>query len=334
MEELLQVKGLNVSFGNKKRKTHVVKDLSFSLEQGETLGIVGESGSGKSVSSLSIMGLHPENSTFETGEILFEGKNLLAMPERERRHYRGNEMAMIFQEPMTSLNPIHTCGKQIMEPILLHQNVTKAEAKAKALDLLKLVGIPAPEQRFNEYPHQMSGGMRQRIMIAMALGCDPKLLIADEPTTALDVTIQAQIMELMKELKQKLNMGIIMITHDLGIVSEMCDRVIVLYTGQILEHAPIRDIMERPMHPYTEGLIEAIPQIGEQKEKLKNIEGMVPPLNDLPKGCTFCPRCPYAMDVCHEKRPALVTMEDGRQVRCFKYSQQAEAAVEKGGEVS
>lgn len=331
-EQLLSVENLNVVFRTARGKMQAINDLNFYVDEKETLGIVGESGSGKSVTSLGIMGLLPEKTADIEGKILFEGKDLLSMTEKERRTYRGNHISMIFQEPMTSLNPLHTCGKQIMEPILLHQKLSKKEAKEKAIELLKLTGIPAAEQRFHEYPHQMSGGMRQRIMIAMALACDPKLLIADEPTTALDVTIQAQILELMKSLKKKRNMGIMMITHDLGIVSEMCDRVLVMYTGKVVEHGVIRDIMEHPLHPYTEGLIEAIPKIGDEKEKLKNIEGMVPGLNDMPKGCSFHPRCPYAFDRCKEKRPGLTALDNGRQVRCFKYSDVEESGDKHGAE--
>jgi len=331
-QQLLSVEDLNVTFRTSRGKAKAINHLSFHVNQGETLGIVGESGSGKSVTSLSIMGLLEERVTTIEGKALFEGEDLLSMPEKQKRKYRGNHMSMIFQEPMTSLNPLHTCGKQIMEPILLHQDLKKKEAGEKAMELLRLTGIPAPEQRFNEYPHQMSGGMRQRIMIAMALACDPKLLIADEPTTALDVTIQAQILELMKDLKSKLNMGIMMITHDLGVVSEMCDRVIVMYTGRVVEQGSIREIMDDPKHPYTEGLIAAIPQIGEAQEKLLSIKGMVPSLYDMPKGCCFNPRCPYASDKCREKRPALVELEGGRQVRCFKYSEFEEGGADNGGE--
>ena len=234
---------------------------------------------------------------------------------------------MIFQEPMTYLNPLHKCGNQIIESMLIHTDISKAEAKEKAIELLKLVGIPAPEQRFNEYPHQMSGGMRQRVMIAMALACDPQLLIADEPTTALDVTIQAQILEVLKELRDRLKMGIILITHDLGVVSEVCDRVIVMYTGKVVEQGLIREILDKPKHPYTEGLIAAIPNIQDEKGKLSSIEGMVPQLDNMPKGCSFHPRCPYAMAICKEKRPALTTDENGRKVRCFKYSMEEETEV-------
>lgn len=327
---LLSVEDLDVTFRTARGNAQAVNHLSFQVNQGETLGIVGESGSGKSVTSLSIMGLLPENITTIEGKAVFEGEDLITMPEKRKQSYRGNHISMIFQEPMTSLNPLHTCGKQIMEPILLHQDLRKKEARVKALELLKLIGIPAPEQRFNEYPHQMSGGMRQRIMIAMALACDPKLLIADEPTTALDVTIQAQILELMKELKKKLNMGIMMITHDLGVVSEMCDRVIVMYAGRIVEQGAIREIMEHPRHPYTEGLIAAIPQIGGAQEKLQSIKGMVPSLYDMPVGCSFHPRCPYADGRCRETQPEIVYLKNGHQVRCFKYTDSEEGGAEYG----
>ncbi|MGM0213750.1 ABC transporter ATP-binding protein [Enterococcus sp. AZ109] len=328
-EELLRVDQLTVQFKTYNGTVTAIDNLDLQLNTNETLGIVGESGSGKSVTSLSIMGLLDEDTSSVTGHAFFKGKDLINMPEKEKQHYRGNQLAMIFQEPMTSLNPLHKCGKQIMESVLIHEKISKEEAKAKAIDLLQLVGIPAPEQRFNEYPHQMSGGMRQRIMIAMALACDPQLLIADEPTTALDVTIQAQILELLKDLKEKLKMGIIMITHDLGVVSEVCDRVVVMYTGKIVEQGSIRDILDEPMHPYTEGLIAAIPKMQEQKEPLNSIDGVVPRLDDMPKGCSFHPRCPYAMDICKEKRPALSEAAEGRKVRCFKYSSAVEAEVSR-----
>ena len=279
------------------------------------------------MTSLSIMGLLEEATSSVSGRALFKGTDLIAMKEKEKQEYRGNHLAMIFQEPMTSLNPLHKCGNQIIESMLIHTDISKADAKEKAIELLKLVGIPAPEQRFNEYPHQMSGGMRQRVMIAMALACDPQLLIADEPTTALDVTIQAQILEVLKELRDRLKMGIILITHDLGVVSEVCDRVIVMYTGKVVEQGLIREILDKPKHPYTEGLIAAIPNIQDEKGKLSSIEGMVPQLDNMPKGCSFHPRCPYAMAICKEKRPALTTDEDGRKVRCFKYSTEEETEV-------
>ncbi|MGL9748573.1 ABC transporter ATP-binding protein [Enterococcus sp. DIV0170] len=326
-KELLRVEDLTVKFRTYNGEVTAVNNLELLLNENETLGIVGESGSGKSVTSLSIMGLLEEATSSVSGRALFKGTDLIAMKEKEKQEYRGNHLAMIFQEPMTSLNPLHKCGNQIIESMLIHTDISKADAKEKAIELLKLVGIPAPEQRFNEYPHQMSGGMRQRVMIAMALACDPQLLIADEPTTALDVTIQAQILEVLKELRYRLKMGIILITHDLGVVSEVCDRVIVMYTGKVVEQGLIREILDKPKHPYTEGLIAAIPNIQDEKGKLSSIEGMVPQLDNMPKGCSFHPRCPYAMAICKEKRPALTTDEDGRKVRCFKYSTEEETEV-------
>ena len=326
-KELLRVEDLTVKFRTYNGEVTAVNNLELLLNENETLGIVGESGSGKSVTSLSIMGLLEESTSSVSGRALFKGTDLIAMKEKEKQEYRGNHLAMIFQEPMTSLNPLHKCGNQIIESMLIHTDISKAEAKEKAIELLKLVGIPAPEQRFNEYPHQMSGGMRQRVMIAMALACDPQLLIADEPTTALDVTIQAQILEVLKELRDRLKMGIILITHDLGVVSEVCDRVIVMYTGKVVEQGLIREILDKPKHPYTEGLIAAIPNIQDEKGKLSSIEGMVPQLDNMPKGCSFHPRCPYAMAIFKEKRPALTTDENGRKVRCFKYSMEEETEV-------
>lgn len=326
-KSLLEVNDLCVFFTAASSRVQAINHLSFQLEEGETLGIVGESGSGKSVTSLCIMGLLQQEISEASGKIYFEQQDILSLSEKERRKYRGNAMAMIFQEPMTSLNPLHTCGRQIMEPMLLHQNLKKEEAKKKAIDLLRHVGIPAPEQRFKEYPHQMSGGMRQRVMIAMALACDPKLLIADEPTTALDVTIQAQILKLMQDIQKDRQMSIIMITHDLGVVSEVCKRVMVMYAGQIVEQGNIRDILDKPYHPYTEGLIEAIPSINKQQDRLKAIKGMAPDLSDRPSGCAFHPRCPYAMDICLQKEPALIKTEH-RWIRCFLHSER------KSGDVS
>ena len=320
-DNLLEVKDLTVRFGSAKQAVTIIRDLNFSVARGETLGIVGESGSGKSVTSLAIMRLlSPVNSLVE-GKIELEGTDLLALPAKDMVGIRGNDISMIFQEPMTSLNPIKTCGKQIMEPMFLHTSISKEEAKAKAVELLRLCGIPDPEQRFHEYPHQMSGGMRQRIMIAMALACNPKLLIADVPTTALDVTIQAQILELMKKLKDSHDMGIILITHDLGIVADFCDRVLIFYTGQIVESAPVRDLFREPLHPYTKGLIRALPKISEQTDRLEAIEGMVPDADQMPEGCHFHPRCPYATDRCRKEAPALTQTPDGRCVRCFLYGE-------------
>ena len=318
MSELLEIKHLNVVFSNGGRSVEAISDLSLSLGRRETLGIVGESGSGKSVTSLATMRLLPKATAHVKGQILFEGRDLLQLPEREMQQIRGNKIAMIFQEPMTSLNPIHPVGKQIAESVLLHSKATKKEAMARALQLLELCGIPDPEQRMKEYPHQLSVGMRQRVMIAIALACDPELLIADEPTTALDVTIQAQILQLMKDLKKDRDMSIIMITHDLGIVYDFCDRVVVVYTGEVVESAPVKALFHEPLHPYTEGLIGALPRLGRPTERLEAIEGMVPDAGEMPQGCHFHPRCKYATDRCRREHPPLTTLPDGRQVRCFR----------------
>ena len=317
MNQLLEIEHLNIRFSNAGRTVEVISDLSLNLGRRETLGIVGESGSGKSVTSLSVMRLLPESSQV-SGQIRFDGTDLLTLSEREMQAVRGNKIAMIFQEPMTSLNPIHTVGKQIAESVLLHSKATKKEAMARARQLLELCGIPDPDQRMKEYPHQLSGGMRQRVMIAIALACNPELLIADEPTTALDVTIQAQILELMKAIKKDRDMSIIMITHDLGIVYDFCDRVVVMYTGEVVESAPVKELFRSPLHPYTEGLIGALPRLGHPADRLSAIEGMVPDAVDMPKGCHFHPRCPYATERCRAEHPPLTTLPDGRQVRCFR----------------
>ena len=316
MSELLDIQHLNIRFLGNGKSVEVVSDLSLSLGRRETLGIVGESGSGKSGTSLATMRLLPSSAQVG-GSILFDGQDLLALSEREMQNIRGNKSAMIFQEPMTSLNPIHTVGKQIAESVLLHSKATKKQAMERALHLLELCGIPDPAQRIREYPHQLSGGMRQRVMIAIALACDPELLIADEPTTALDVTIQAQILELMKAIKKDRDMSIIMITHDLGIVYDFCDRVVVMYTGEVVESAPVKALFDTPLHPYTEGLIGALPRLGETADRLEAIEGMVPDAGNMPAGCPFHPRCPQACDRCREECPQLRTLADGRQVRCF-----------------
>ena len=315
---LLQIENLCVEFHTLEGVHKAVRDVSYTVQEGESLGVVGESGSGKSVTALSIMRLVPNPPGKTTGgRILFGGRDLLALPQEEINHIRGNEISMIFQEPMTSLNPIHTCGKQIMEPLLLHKGVSKAEAHEKALEMMRLVGIPIPEQRMKEYPHQLSGGMRQRVMIAMSLVCEPRLLIADEPTTALDVTIQAQILELMKRLRGELNSSIIMITHDLGVIAEMCDRVVVMYAGQVVEISGIHDLFSHPCHPYSEGLLRSIPTISKEKKKLFSIEGTVPSPFAMPPGCSFAPRCRYAKDICHRECPALQDLGGGRAVRCW-----------------
>ena len=280
---LLSIESLDVQFHTLEGIHKAVRDVTISLYPGETLGIVGESGSGKSVTALAIMRLIPNPpGKITSGRIAFDGRDLLKIPDDEMRSVRGNDIAMIFQEPMTSLNPIHSCGKQIIEPMLLHKNYSKKDALERALELLTTVGIPAPAQRLKEYPHQLSGGMRQRVMIAMALACQPRLLIADEPTTALDVTIQAQILQLMKNLHEELNSAIIMITHDLGVISEMCRRVVVMYAGQVVEISPLTELFARPYHPYSQGLLLSIPAISKVKKRLFSIEGTVPNPFDMP----------------------------------------------------
>lgn len=321
MKNLLEIKDLSVSFGiDEQNQTKVIEHLYLTVKKGESLGIVGESGSGKSVTSLSIMGLLPKDRSQVKGNIFFDDKDLVMLSERDMQQIRGNRISMIFQEPMTSLNPTKTCGAQIMEPMLLHDRLSKQEAKHRAIELLDFCGIPLPEQRFNEYPHQMSGGMRQRVMIAIALACNPDLLIADEPTTALDVTIQAQILDLLKRMKRQLNMSIMMITHDLGIVYDICERVVIMYTGQIMEEGSTDDVFKNPLHPYTQGLIDAIPSPESNRElQLKTIEGTVPDSNKMPKGCRFHPRCSKAFERCNQEVPQLISCGDNRQVRCFLY---------------
>ena len=319
MPNLLEVKHLKTYFHTSDGVVKAVDDVSFSVEEGETLAIVGESGSGKTVTSLSILRLlAARTGKIEGGEILLQGKNLLELTEKEMQSVRGNQISMIFQEPMTSLNPVFTVGFQLMETLRVHQKMSKPEAFRHSVEMLKLVGIPAPEQRMKEYPHQLSGGMRQRVMIAMALSTRPQLLIADEPTTALDVTIQAQILELMRELKKKMGTSIMLITHDLGVVAGMADHVAVMYTGRIVEYADVKKLFGEPLHPYTKGLIASVPSITEDVDKLNAIRGMVPNLLHMPPGCSFCDRCDCAMPVCREKAPEIVSVE-GRQVRCHLY---------------
>lgn len=316
---LLSVKNLSTEFPVKKGIVRAVEDVSFDVDQGEILAIVGESGSGKSVTSLSIMGLLAEPGHVAGGSLEFEGKDLATLSEKQYRELRGNDMAMIFQEPMTSLNPVYRVGNQIVEAIRTHEKVSKAEAKDRAVDLLRKVGIPSPEARINDYPHQMSGGMRQRVMIAMALACNPKLLIADEPTTALDVTIQAQILDLLRRLRDDTGMAVLLITHDLGVVSETADRVVVMYCGQVVEEAEVRTLFDHPMHPYTLGLLKSIPRLEDDDSKrLYMIKGMVPNPLEMPPGCHFSDRCDSCMDICRTKVPELVDV-DGHKVRCFLY---------------
>ena len=316
---LLSVRNLCTDFPVKRGIVHAVEDVSFDVDAGEILAIVGESGSGKSVTSLSIMGLLGEPGHVASGEVKFEGKDLATLSEKQYRELRGNDMAMIFQEPMTSLNPVYRVGNQIVEAIRTHEKVSKAEAKDRAVDLLRKVGIPSPEARINDYPHQMSGGMRQRVMIAMALACNPKLLIADEPTTALDVTIQAQILDLLRRLRDDTGMAVLLITHDLGVVSETADRVVVMYCGQVVEEAEVRTLFDHPMHPYTLGLLKSIPRLEDDDSKrLYMIKGMVPNPLEMPPGCHFSDRCDSCMDICRTKVPELVDV-DGHKVRCFLY---------------
>lgn len=312
MSTLLEVKNLKTEFRTDDGTFWAVDDVSFKVEKGKTLGIVGESGCGKSVTSLSIMRLIQKPGEIVGGQILFEGSDLLKLPEPQMRQLRGNQIAMIFQEPMTSLNPVFTCGDQIEESIRLHQPQLKREqVKESAVAMLRKVGIPAPEKRYYEYPHQLSGGMRQRVMIAMAMSCNPKLLIADEPTTALDVTIQAQILDLMRKLQGDFGAGMILITHDLGVVAEMCDDVAVMYAGKIVEQGTVEDIFYRPQHPYTKGLLDSIPhfETGQRMTRLKTIPGLVPSLLKLPTGCRFQDRCLKVQADCKVKEPELIPME-------------------------
>ncbi|MFC0273814.1 ABC transporter ATP-binding protein [Metabacillus herbersteinensis] len=318
-KSILEISDLNVSFISDKKSIPAVDGISFDLKEGEILGIVGESGSGKSVTSLAVMGLIPSPpSKIANGKILFEGNDLTSYSDKQMRQIRGNQISMIFQEPMTSLNPLFTIGNQLIEALRLHTKISKAEARNRSVDLLKLVGIPRAEGIIGEYPHQLSGGMRQRVMIAMAMACNPRILIADEPTTALDVTIQAQILNLMKDLNHKTNTSIILITHDLGVVAEVCDRVLVMYCGQIVEHGDVRTILKEPKHPYTKGLLKSVPDLRGKKGRLYSIPGNVPKPGSIEQGCRFAPRCEEMFGKCTEETPDLYEMEKhGHQVRCF-----------------
>lgn len=321
MSVLLEVKNLKTQFKTDDGEFFAVDDVSFKLEKGKTLGIVGESGCGKSVTSLSIMRLIPTPpGKIAAGEILFNGKDLLKLSEEEMRRIRGNDIAMIFQEPMTSLNPVFTIGNQIAEAIELHQkNLSRAQVRERTIEMLKLVGIPEPTKRVDEYPHQLSGGMRQRVMIAMALSCNPELLIADEPTTALDVTIQAQVLELVRKLQREFNASMILITHDLGVVAETCDDVAVMYAGKIVEYGSVEDIFYRPKHQYTKGLLNSIPHFesGHRRQRLETIHGLVPSMFNLPKGCRFADRCPTTKEDCLVRQPELVSFGGKHVAACL-----------------
>jgi oligopeptide/dipeptide ABC transporter ATP-binding protein len=315
---LLNVQGLSVRFDGAPKGVNVVDDVSFSVSKGETLCIVGESGCGKSVTSLALMGLLPTPpARIVSGSAIFDGQDLLTLSERERADLRGDRMAMIFQEPMTSLNPAFTIGDQIAEGIVRHRKVSKAEAMERALEMLKKVRIPAPEKRLRAYPHEMSGGMRQRVMIAMALANDPQLLIADEPTTALDVTIQAQILTLIRRLQEETGTAMILITHDLGVVAEVADEVAVMYAGKVVESGPVEAIFEDPQHPYTIGLMGSVPSLGRRQGRLATIRGTVPPAELMPKGCRFTPRCPFSDTHCANDPPPLADIRPGHRARCW-----------------
>jgi len=314
---LLEVADLRVSFaGDNRRDTLAVDGIGFSLRRGRTLGIVGESGSGKSVTSLAIMGLLPKDTARVGGSVRFDGEELLRAPEGKLRDLRGDRMAMIFQEPMTSLNPSYTIGDQIGEAVIRHRGASKREARARAIEMLRRVRIPSPEQRVDDYPHKLSGGMRQRAMIAMALACDPRLLIADEPTTALDVTIQAQILDLLRDLRAEGEASIILITHDLGVVAELVDEVAVMYAGQIVERAPVEMLFSQPQHPYTVGLLGSLPRLDQKRERLAAIDGAVPDMTAPPPGCRFAARCPFAEPACREGEMPTIALADSHVTRC------------------
>ncbi|MFZ2491818.1 MAG: ABC transporter ATP-binding protein [Thermoanaerobaculia bacterium] len=343
-EPLLEVRNLRTSFAVAGGWVHAVDNVSFSVNRGEAVALVGESGCGKSVTAMSIMRLVASPGKITGGEVHFKGKDLAAISERDMRHVRGNDIAMVFQEPMTSLNPVFKIGDQVAEAIRIHRKVSKREAWSLAGDMLELVSIPDPRKRLDDYPHQLSGGMRQRVMIAMALSCDPELLIADEPTTALDVTIQAQIMELLASLQKKLGLALLLITHDLGVVAEFCERIVVMYTGRVVEEATVVELFANPAHPYTRGLLKSLPsiargaagsaaplapgEVGTEFDpppgRLATIKGMVPSIDALPSGCKFNPRCPDVMDICHGNEPALMIVGDRHAARCYLHGDEAD----------
>ncbi|GIO05656.1 peptide ABC transporter ATP-binding protein [Brevibacillus reuszeri] len=328
---VLSVKGLTTQFiGRKNTSVTVVDGVDLLVKKGETLGIVGESGCGKSVTSLSIMRLLGKNGRVVSGQVEFEGKDLLTLEEKEMRKIRGNRLAMIFQEPMTSLNPVLTIGRQIGEVLQLHTPLGWEERKKRTIELIAQVGIPRAQDIFGEYPHRLSGGMRQRVMIAMAMACQPQLLIADEPTTALDVTIQAQMLTLIRDMRAKEGMSVMLITHDLGVVAEMCDRVLVMYAGQVIESADVRTLLRHPKHPYTMGLIQAVPHNARGKKRLYAISGNVPSPGEWPQGCRFAPRCQEAKPICHTQNPPLLKMKDGSECRCWLHEPNATEEAAEG----
>ncbi|MDU1412940.1 MAG: ABC transporter ATP-binding protein [Clostridium sp.] len=333
MENLLEVRNLKTYFYTDNGVVRAVDGVSFDVKPGRTLGIVGESGCGKSITSMSILKLIDKPGKIVDGTIKFNSDDIVPMTDDQIQHIRGNDISMIFQEPMTSLNPVFRVEDQIMEAVILHQGLKKEEARKVAIDMLEFVGIPRPEEVARDYPHQLSGGMRQRVMIAMALACRPKLLIADEPTTALDVTIQAQILRLMNDLKEKTNTAIMLITHDLGVIAQMADDVIVMYSGKIVESAPIRELFSNPKHPYTKGLLASIPSLEEDKERLYSIEGVVPNPFHLPEGCYFAPRCEFAKEECKHKMPAEIELGDEHKVRCFLYTDKVDELHNKKEEI-
>jgi peptide/nickel transport system ATP-binding protein len=316
---LLEIEKLKVTFyGDRGRKTHAVDCVDLTVGRGQILGLVGESGCGKSATALAVMGLLPKNSAEVSGHICLDRIDLLGLPDRDMRNLRGDRLAMIFQEPMTSLNPAYSIGEQIAETLVRHRDLSRRQARARAIDLMRLVKIPSPEQRVDDYPHRLSGGMRQRAMIALALACDPQLLIADEPTTALDVTVQAQILDLMRDLRTVTRAAIILITHDLGVVAELCDEVAVMYAGQIVERAPVDLLFAAPQHPYTVGLLGSIPRLDWSVEELAAIDGMVPKMTALPAGCRFAPRCPFAAEICTQAPPPLAAIGPSHSSRCVR----------------
>ncbi|GHS85392.1 ABC transporter ATP-binding protein [Synergistales bacterium] len=320
--DIVSINNLRVSFPSESARIYPVDGVSLKILKGETLGLVGESGCGKSMTSLALMGLLPRPlGRVDGGEIIFKGRNLIGIADAEMAKVRGRDISMIFQDPMTSLNPVYTVGDQIIEAIQAHERVPRTEARRVAVDMLRKVGIPSPEKRIGDYPHLMSGGMRQRVMIAMALSLKPELLIADEPTTALDVTIQAQILYLMNDLRRDLGMSILLITHNMGLVAENADRIAVMYAGRILEEAPTKGLFASPLHPYSRGLLDSIPRMTGGGDKLQSIPGMVPPLNDLPKGCKFFGRCARSTEPCETKEPPLFQKGEGHSVRCWLYEE-------------